>query len=75
MIDIGKRVRFLTGFDLKGTVIGHTFYKRPPFETLDPGYVVLLDERDAGYIERKGVGRLPHYIDTCVAHPTSVEEI
>lgn len=70
MIDIGTRVRFVTGYDIQGTVIGHTFYKRPTFATVEPGYVVLLDDKDAGYIQRKGSTQ--HYVDTVVAHPTSI---
>lgn len=72
MIDIGARVRLMGG-PITGTLIGHTFYKRASFATVEPGYVVLLDEAFRGFIDSKA--GVSHYTDTCVAHPTSLEEI
>lgn len=71
MIDIGTKVKFV-GTPIKGRVVGHTFYKRPSYATVEPGYIVLLDRQFQGYIDSNA--KIAHYVDTCVAHASSVEE-
>lgn len=74
MLAIGTRVRFVTAYDLEGTVIGHTFYKRNSWAVMEPGYVVELDHGKGGYMENANPLMPKIFVDTLVAHVTSVME-
>lgn len=72
MLAIGTRVRFVTAESLQGTVIGHTFYHRTSWKTMEPGYIVELDAGRGGYIQDPLIP--PTFVDTIVTHVTSVQE-